>query len=235
MTIDDYNLINKQLLERFGTDLNVAKTIVINNGTKDVFMTILIGGLKHQTPYTFMDGVEKAFLGDRYYNSFIDKENDSSQFLRIIIEDINDLFYDSSSNDKTSICELESGTTNENIYCETNKLSNDYITNIEQSKRLVELGVPSNSSNYYYPLKPTENGGWKLCTDFTFIRKNEDLHPSEIPAWSVGRLIEILEVCVGAPWSDKQLLGCQSTLLERILSDIENVVKFNKIDFLKLK
>lgn len=114
MTIDDYNLINSQLLERFGTDLNVAKTIVINNGTKDVFMTILIGGLNHQTPYTFMDDVEKVFLGDRYYNSFIDKENDSSQFLRIIIEDINDLLYDSSS----SIGELESGTTNENIYYE---------------------------------------------------------------------------------------------------------------------
>ena len=106
MTIDNYNLINSQLLERFGTDLNVAKTIVINNGTKDVFMTILVGGLNHPTPYTFMDGVEKVFLGDRNYNSFIDKENNSSQFLRIIIEDINDLLYDSSSNDKTSINEL---------------------------------------------------------------------------------------------------------------------------------
>ena len=105
MTIDDYNLINSQLLERFCTDFNVAKTVVINNGTKDVFLTILIGGLNHQTPYTFMDGVEKVFLGDRYYNSFIDKENNSSQFLRIIIEDINDLLYDSSSNDKTSIGE----------------------------------------------------------------------------------------------------------------------------------
>jgi hypothetical protein len=106
MTIDDYNLINKQLLERFGTDLNIAKTIVINNGSKDVFMTILVGGLNHQTPYIFMDSVEKVFVGDRNYNSFIDKENDSSQFLRIIIEDINDLLYDSSSNDKTSINEL---------------------------------------------------------------------------------------------------------------------------------
>ena len=67
---DDYNLINKQLLERFGTDLNIAKTIVINNGTKDVFMTILVGGLNHQTPYTFMDIVEKIFVGDRNYNSF---------------------------------------------------------------------------------------------------------------------------------------------------------------------
>lgn len=105
MTIDDYNLINSQLLERFGADLNVAKTIVINNGSKDVFMTILVGGLNHQTPHTFMDGVEKVFLGDRSYNSFVDKENDSSQFLRIIIEDINDLLYDSPTNDKISIGE----------------------------------------------------------------------------------------------------------------------------------
>ena len=105
MTIDDYNLINSQLLERFGADLNIAKTIVINNGTKDVFMTILVGGLNHQTPHTFMEGVEKVFVGDRNYNSFIDKENDSSQFLRIIIEDINDLLHDSSTNDKISIGE----------------------------------------------------------------------------------------------------------------------------------
>ena len=105
MTIDDYNIINRQLLERFGTDLNIAKTIVITNGAKDVFMTILVGGLNHQTPYTFMDGVEKVFVADRSYNSFIDKENNSSQFLRIIIEDINDLLYDSSSNDKTSMVE----------------------------------------------------------------------------------------------------------------------------------
>lgn len=105
MTSDDYNLINSQLLERFGADLNVAKTIVINNGSKDVFMTILVGGLNHQTPHTFMDSVEKVFVGNRNYNSFIDKENNSSQFLRIIIEDINDLLYDSSSNDKTSIGE----------------------------------------------------------------------------------------------------------------------------------
>ena len=103
MTIDDYNLINRQLLERFGTDLNIAKTIVINNGTKEVFMTILVGGLNHQTPYTFMDSVEKVFCSGRNYNSFIDKDNNSSQFLRIIIEDINDLLYDPSSNDKTSI------------------------------------------------------------------------------------------------------------------------------------
>lgn len=105
MTIDDYNLINSQLLERFGADLNVAKTIVINNGTKDVFMTILVGGLNHQSPYTFMDGIEKIFVGDRNYNSFIDKENGSSQFLRIIIEDINDLLCDSTSNDKISMGE----------------------------------------------------------------------------------------------------------------------------------
>lgn len=115
------------------------------------------------------------------------------------------------------------------------RLSND-ITNIEQSKKLVELGIPIKTSNYYFPLYPTENGGWKLCTDFTFRRNaNDEFHPSEIPAWSVGRLIEILEITVGVPWSDKELLGKQGTLLERVLSDFEHAVKFNKIDFSKLK
>jgi hypothetical protein len=114
-------------------------------------------------------------------------------------------------------------------------LSSD-ITNIDQSKKLVELGIPIKTANYYFPLYPTENGGWKLRTDLTFRRNaNDELHPSEIPAWSAGRLIEILEITVGAPWSDKQLLGKQGTLLERVISDVEDCVKFNKIDFSKLK
>lgn len=115
------------------------------------------------------------------------------------------------------------------------RLSKD-ITNIEQSRRLVKLGVPRKSSNFYFPLMPTQNGGWILSTEHTFRREvNEELHPSTIPAWSVGRLIEILEITVGAPWADKQLLGKQGTLLERVLSDFEDVVKYNKIDFSKLK
>ena len=110
------------------------------------------------------------------------------------------------------------------------------ITNIEQSKKLVKLGVPRKSSNFYFPLMPTQNGGWILSTEYTFRREvNEELHPSTIPAWSVGRLIEILEITVGGPWSDKQLLGKQGTLLERVISDFEDCVKFNKIDFSKLK
>ena len=110
------------------------------------------------------------------------------------------------------------------------------ITNIEQSKKLVKLGVPRKSSNFYFPLMPTQIGGWILSTEYTFRREvNEELHPSTIPAWSVGRLIEILEITVGAPWSDKQLLGKQGTLLERVISDFEDCVKFNKIDFSKLK
>ena len=115
------------------------------------------------------------------------------------------------------------------------RLSRD-ITNIEQSKKLLKLGVPRKSSNFYFPLLVTQNGGWKLSTEYTFKREvNEELHPSAIPAWSVGRLIQILEITVGAPWSDHQLLGKQGTLLERVLSDFEDVVKFNKIDFSKLK
>ena len=110
------------------------------------------------------------------------------------------------------------------------------ITNIEQSIKLVKLGVPIKSSNFYFPLIPTQNGGWILSTEYPIKREvNEELHPGAIPVWSVGRLIEILEITVGAPWSDKQLLGKQGTLLERVISDVEDCIKFNKIDFSKLK
>lgn len=119
------------------------------------------------------------------------------------------------------------------------KLQNNYTTK-EQSERLLELGVSANSADCYL------NGDSVIMLNGKTFQENysEDLdlarlhlieYPHYVPCWSVGRLIEILEITVGAPWSDKQLLGKQGTLLERVISDFEDCVKFNKIDFSKLK
>ena len=68
------------------------------------------------------------------------------------------------------------------------KLQNDYTTP-EQSKRLLELGVPANSANNYYG----KNGK---------IRYIDGSIPCSllwavglVPCWSVGRLIEIIREC----------------------------------------
>ena len=107
------------------------------------------------------------------------------------------------------------------------KLQNNFTTP-EQSKRLLELGVPADSADCIY----LKSG--KIDVKNTAL---DELFP---PCWSVGRLIEILEIIVGTPWSDYQVLG-KSTLLERVLRDFEDVVKYkeifkdNRIDFSKLE
>jgi hypothetical protein len=64
------------------------------------------------------------------------------------------------------------------------RLQNNYTTP-EQSKRLLELGVPAWTADCYYK----ESG--KIEIKNTAL---DTLYPS---CWSVGRLIEIYHICVG--------------------------------------
>ena len=115
------------------------------------------------------------------------------------------------------------------------KLQNNFTTP-EQSKRLLELGVPANSADCYYDQYQILNFRNKLDYGYDFFGLNFRF----IPCWSVGRLIEILEITLGTPWSDNEELG-ESTLLERVVRDLEYVVKYkeifkdNRIDFSKLE
>lgn len=77
------------------------------------------------------------------------------------------------------------------------KLQNNYTTP-EQSKRLLELGVPADSSDLYSSLG-FENLTWIRNTKNEL---NEDFFDAlingksaHIPIWSVGRLIEIITIC----------------------------------------
>lgn len=115
------------------------------------------------------------------------------------------------------------------------KLQNNFTTP-EQSKRLLELGVPANSADCYYDQYRILNFRNELDYGYDFFELNFRF----IPCWSVGRLIEILEITLGTPWSDNEELG-ESTLLERVVRDLEYVVKYkeifkdNRIDFSKLE
>lgn len=107
------------------------------------------------------------------------------------------------------------------------------FTTPEQSKR---LGVPANSADCYYDQYQILNFRTELDYGYDFFELNFRF----IPCWSVGRLIEILEITLGTPWSDNEELG-ESTLLERVVRDLEYVVKYkeifkdNRIDFSKLE
>lgn len=126
------------------------------------------------------------------------------------------------------------------------QLQNNFTTP-EQSKRLLELGVPADSADCYWQFQSdtlTESWGYRCHIGTSPAIKN-NLYSYRngytIPCWSVGRLIEILEIILGSPWSDKELLGKQGTLLERVVSDFEDIVKYkeifkdNRIDFSKLE
>ena len=107
------------------------------------------------------------------------------------------------------------------------KLQNNFTTP-KQSKRLLEL------ADCYYDQYQILNFRTELDYGYDFFGLNFRF----IPCWSVGRLIEILEITLGTPWSDREELG-KSTLLERVIRDFEDVVKYkeiskdNRIDFSK--
>lgn len=65
------------------------------------------------------------------------------------------------------------------------------FTTLEQSKRLLELGVPADSADCYY-----DSWGqiqWRQLNDLyhDFFQK----YNYYTPCWSVGRLIEIAKIC----------------------------------------
>lgn len=100
------------------------------------------------------------------------------------------------------------------------KLQNDYTTP-EQSKRLLELGVPADSANYCYYVKdkcaPVEiipPGNRNTPHTFSTYTKgyNDVFYPENpslfewdnvdvLPSWSVGRLIEIYVIARGVDTS----------------------------------
>jgi hypothetical protein len=86
------------------------------------------------------------------------------------------------------------------------RLQNNYTTP-EQSKRLLELGVPAWTADCYYK----ESG--KIEIKNTAL---DTLYPS---CWSVGRLIEIYHICVG-PGCSFTFHVCFPNLMNEIIYKI---------------
>lgn len=72
------------------------------------------------------------------------------------------------------------------------QLQNNFTTH-EQSKRLLELGVPAISADCYYrSIYPT-----------TLEVKPSEFFKPTFPCWSVGRLVEIANICADLDSLDK--------------------------------
>ena len=116
------------------------------------------------------------------------------------------------------------------------QLQNNYTTP-EQSKRLLELGMPADSADCY-------------CTAYGTItpwdEENELKWYTGInrPCWSVGRLIEIAHLCSGSTLSYKEEADelkkfkeahkCE-TIIEAIIMCIEDACSIGGMDFSKLE
>ena len=111
------------------------------------------------------------------------------------------------------------------------KLQNNFTTP-EQSKRLLELGVPADSADCY------------IGKDNKVHVINGDIPKSLIfqmciPCWSVGRLIEIMALCYKFDFHDNGAIQVYAIDIKKgiavdvLISDIERYI--NKIDFSKLE
>jgi hypothetical protein len=122
------------------------------------------------------------------------------------------------------------------------------FTSFEQSKRLIELGVPVDSAdcvgyivdksdifNEYFQkgeTRITAINPRHTYTQVTTLKCGEVWIDEPFPCWSVGRLIDIINNSTKLGYL---VLYSSDILIERLIKVIENHSKFNEIDFSKLE
>ena len=128
-----------------------------------------------------------------------------------------------------------------------NYMKNNF-TSFEQSKRLIELGVPVDSAdcvgyivdksdifNEYFKkgeTRITAINPRHTYTQVTTLKCGETWLDEPFPCWSVGRLIDIINNSTKLGYL---VLYSSDILIERLIKVIENHSKFNEIDFSKLE
>lgn len=126
--------------------------------------------------------------------------------------------------------------------------NNFNFTTFEQSKRLIELGVPVDSAdcvgyivdksdifNEYFQkgeTRITAINPRHTYTQVTTLKCGETWLDEPFPCWSVGRLIDIINNSTKLGYL---VLYSSDILIERLIKVIENHSKFNEIDFSKLE
>ena len=113
-------------------------------------------------------------------------------------------------------------------------LQNNFTTP-EQSKRLLELGVPADSADCYYSrMRHEEFENPRICYMQYF--NHTCFHPKifiYLPCWSVGRLMEIIRICnltAEKPWVYIEQDNI-SAMITAIIDGVNNCM----LDFSKLE
>lgn len=116
------------------------------------------------------------------------------------------------------------------------KLQNDYTTP-EQSKRLLELGLPADSADCRY-----ENNWSHVETHkpvYTMIMHGHPIHNDDLSCWSVGRLLEIAWICGEYSQFIKGVCRCFYLTIKCGIPITSAIIAYlfekNKLDFSKLE
>ena len=118
------------------------------------------------------------------------------------------------------------------------KLQNNFTTP-EQSKRLLELGVPADSADMYIECYWCDghNGMWRYKIGSHEIFRDRKQIGEGVgairPCWSVGRLIEIYCLATGVEYI--KIGTSEISLTELMIKMIEIAVKVKTFDFSKLE
>lgn len=105
------------------------------------------------------------------------------------------------------------------------KLQNNFTTP-EQSKRLLELGVPADSADCYYA--PFTRGVQVRHEPYELRSTFFGEYPFN-PCWSVGRLMEIINICV--PGDEELAFTYYDDMIDGLIERIkEERVVFSKLE-----
>lgn len=115
------------------------------------------------------------------------------------------------------------------------KLQNVFTTP-EQSKRLLELGVPADSANLFYSKFECETFENRpiLCYD----KKYSDIVPSGyeknyLPCWSVDRLMKVFAICFDPDFIHFDTYADGINFLQQMIDKFETYAE--NMDFSKLE
>lgn len=116
------------------------------------------------------------------------------------------------------------------------KLQNNFTT-IEQSKRLLELGVPADSADCYNVFthigKIPDGKTYKNVWQMSVWRKKDGSHIEMYPCWSVGELMRIYAICFDPDFIHFDTFADGINFLQQMMDKFKTYAK--NMDFSKLE
>ena len=111
-------------------------------------------------------------------------------------------------------------------------LQNNFTTP-EQSKRLLELGMPADSADMHYHQECVRMGYGKEKFEYFLRYGKPDInkYSTDIPCWSVGRLMEIIAECYQVDMPFRYFI--RRDMIESLINtfiELKGEIDFSKLD-----